>query len=161
MLPTECTSSRTAPYPLRFNRTVANMKFRSWKKDNISVNWPWSLIGHARHRHMLKTPSKLHVSVPSADGFNWSLIESLHPFLSYRCRGFRATPWPLYGPHEAKHWRLRVAASENIWQQIQHCRHPISAQHHSHILSPEAVTENKYRKEEQTAAKHKSLHNSY
>lgn len=51
---------------------------------------------------------------------------SRSPF-SYWCRSIRASSRPMHGPHEAKHWRLRVPVSENIRQQNEHRRHPISA----------------------------------
>lgn len=46
---------------------------------------------------------------------------------SYWCRGIRASSRSVHGSNEAKHWGLRVAVSENIWQQSKHGRYPISA----------------------------------
>lgn len=73
---------------------------------------------------------------------------------SYRCRGIRASSRPVHGPHEAQHRRLRVAASENIWQQIQHRRHSISARN---ILSSKLKPNIRKREERNSSKKHKSL----
>lgn len=78
---------------------------------------------------------------------------------SYWCRGIRASSRSMHGPHEAKHWWLRVAVSENIWQQIQHRRHPISARNTQFILQHETITTSGERTQQK---KHnKSLENSY